>query len=357
MLKMNIYREGLLEIDIKSLVKHLNTICNHIQFADCSYEISIPDRIIEYPSTHKTILNSYKWPNAECYLLITNKRYNNNYFFEEYNNLVILSLSGWEHLTTLPQNNGVAFFIANLIALKIDNTYRHNEEKKVECIYDFGWDKKGIDVGMRTAMICNDCLTRISSKDISQQNLKLLEDLKSILNHVGNASKWEQDIVEYFNSNPVENKRQSETITPKIFISYSHKDSEWMKKIQTSLKPFIRDSIVDVWSDTRIKSGQFWKNEIEKALGNTKFAILLISPDFLASDFIIKNELPPLLEAAEKGGTTVLPIIIRPCSFHRFENLNRFQAINSPSTTLIEMEQGEQERIFVKLVDDILDNI
>ena len=54
-------------------------------------------------------------------------------------------------------------------------------------------------------------------------------------------------------------------------------------------------------------SGEKWKQKIEKALNDASIAILLISADFIASDFIINNELQPLLKNAEEKGTVILP--------------------------------------------------
>ncbi|HLP47416.1 MAG TPA: TIR domain-containing protein [Candidatus Kapabacteria bacterium] len=141
----------------------------------------------------------------------------------------------------------------------------------------------------------------------------------------------------------------------KIFISYSHSDKEWLLRVQTHLRVLKNDAVnIDIWDDTRIDAGMKWKKEIEKALNETKIAVLLISTDFLASDFITKNELPPLLKAAEHDGATILPLILMPSRFTKDKNLSQFQTVNDPDKELlVNLSKGEQERILVKLVNRI----
>jgi hypothetical protein len=138
-----------------------------------------------------------------------------------------------------------------------------------------------------------------------------------------------------------------------VFISYSHKDARWLERLQTYLKPLEREALINRWDDTKIKPGQQWKDEIAAALQSAKIAVLLVSADFLASDFIAKSELPSLLTAAESDGLIVLPVIVGPCRFGNTDALGRFQAVNSPSKTLNEMAKAEQDRVFLKLVERI----
>ena len=79
------------------------------------------------------------------------------------------------------------------------------------------------------------------------------------------------------------------------------------------------------WDDTLIKPGAPWKEEIRAALARAKVAVLLVSADFLASDYITTNELPPLLAAAERRGTLILPVIVSPSRFEQTPSLSRFQ--------------------------------
>lgn len=89
---------------------------------------------------------------------------------------------------------------------------------------------------------------------------------------------------------------RKKTMRTKVFVSYSHVDAEWLKRLQVHLKPLERQGLVERWDDTRIAAGQKWQTEIRNAIDSAAVAILLISADFLASDFIDRDELPPLFK-------------------------------------------------------------
>jgi hypothetical protein len=135
----------------------------------------------------------------------------------------------------------------------------------------------------------------------------------------------------------------------KVFISYSHKDQEWLERLKRHLKPLVREGNLDCWDDTHIRPGDDWKQEIRTALDTAQVAVLLISANFFASDFINENELPPLLAAAEAKGVRILSVIISASRFARIPNLTRFQAVNPPDRPLAKMSPAEQ--------DDVLDYV
>jgi len=131
-----------------------------------------------------------------------------------------------------------------------------------------------------------------------------------------------------------------------LFISYSRKDKECLDRLLVHLKPLEKEGVIDLWVDTKLSAGDKWKARIEESLRNARVAVLLVSADFLASDFIVDNELPPLLTAAEAEGTRIIPIILKPCRFSRDKNLSPFQAINDPRQPLLKMNPAEQEEVY-----------
>lgn len=141
-----------------------------------------------------------------------------------------------------------------------------------------------------------------------------------------------------------------------VFVSYSHHDKQWVEKLTPHLKPLARDGI-EVWDDTRIRPGMEWQEEIKAALAKAKIAVLLVSADFLASEFVTQHELPRLLEAAKNGGATILPIIVRKCLFEQTPELFRFQAVNDPAKPLNALSEAEQDDVFLQVALEVLANL
>src|SRR5262249_55351008 len=129
------------------------------------------------------------------------------------------------------------------------------------------------------------------------------------------------------------------------------------KRVQIHLKDLTRRGLVELWDDTKIQTGAQWREEIRGALESAKVAVLLISADFIASDFIAGDELPPLLAAAEKGGVKILPLILSPSRYEKIESLSKYQSVNPPSKPLAGLPKVEQDAYLVKLSDDILNAV
>jgi hypothetical protein len=139
----------------------------------------------------------------------------------------------------------------------------------------------------------------------------------------------------------------------KVFISYSHKNAEWLERLRVHLKPIEREGIIDLWDDTKIAAGVQWKEAIMDALETARVAVLLVSADFLASDFIAEHELPTLLSQAKASGTTIIPIILSPSLFTS-TSLGMFQSINAPDHPISDMAFSKQEQVLVKVAQTIM---
>ncbi|MFM9100651.1 MAG: toll/interleukin-1 receptor domain-containing protein, partial [Cyanobium sp.] len=127
-----------------------------------------------------------------------------------------------------------------------------------------------------------------------------------------------------------------------LFISYSRADRQWVDRLKTMLAPLLRDEDFRLWDDSQIPAGSLWKEEIAAALATAKVALLLVSPDFLQSDFINREELPPILRAASEEGLVLLWVKLRPCLVHRTP-IHAYQSALSPTRPLSAMEHWEQE--------------
>jgi hypothetical protein len=107
-------------------------------------------------------------------------------------------------------------------------------------------------------------------------------------------------------------ERQADRFT--VFISYNHND-EAEKNAFLSHLGVLRHAGIDVWSDDQIGAGVDWEAEINRAIGQAKVAILLITANFLTSDFILGTEMPAILKHHEREGLIVFPVIARACAW------------------------------------------
>src|ERR1700710_2912870 len=102
---------------------------------------------------------------------------------------------------------------------------------------------------------------------------------------------------------------------PSVFISYSHKDEVWKDRLLTHLRISEKEGLLELWDDRRISAGTEWRPEIEKAIDAADIGILLISADFLVSDFIRGEEIPRMLERRSKNGMRLFPVMVRSCDW------------------------------------------
>jgi len=146
--------------------------------------------------------------------------------------------------------------------------------------------------------------------------------------------------------------RPPEARKPLIFVSYSHKDDDWLNEIKLQLTPLLRDNeTLQVWDDTKIAAGDKWGDQIERALAEATVAVLLVSKNFLGSSFIYQNELPPLMKAVDTRGLTILWVLVSPCRYETIK-LDKFQAAHEINESLQGLKEKSQARL-----DEVLKQI
>jgi hypothetical protein len=168
--------------------------------------------------------------------------------------------------------------------------------------------------------------------------------------HVGFAparqvlhEQWEQTLAR---------KKGDDATSPlKIFISYSHEDEAFKDELVKMLDVLQRHGIVDAWDDRRIEEGDEWNTSIQDAMNDCDLALLLVSPDYLASRFIQEEEQPKLLQRRQEMQLRVIPIIVRPCKWTSDPVLKNLQALpkNGKAVTKFSKENGERDEVWVDI--------
>jgi hypothetical protein len=138
----------------------------------------------------------------------------------------------------------------------------------------------------------------------------------------------------------------------RVFISYSHEDTKWREDLEKHLKPYLRAGSIKSWSDKQISPGSQWLTEIKTALTNTKVAVLLVTPDFIASDFIHEYELGPFLKEAKRGGVRILWVPVRASSYRKTA-LKDYEAVLDPARPLAYMTDAERDHAWVKICEEL----
>lgn len=102
----------------------------------------------------------------------------------------------------------------------------------------------------------------------------------------------------------------------KLFYSYAHEDEELRVKLEKHLSVMRRNKDIAGWHDRDISAGTEWKKSIDENLEAAQIIILLVSDDFLASDYCYDIEMARAMERHDSGEARVIPIILRPCDWH-----------------------------------------
>ena len=138
-----------------------------------------------------------------------------------------------------------------------------------------------------------------------------------------------------------------------VFISYSKKDVEWKDRLRRFLKPLNVWNETKVWADDCIDAGADWFEAIKMAINESAVAILLVTTDFLGTEFIAKEEVPELLRLRRERGMWIIPVLIHHCPWQSVRWLKQLNIVPDKATPLDTMSEQEQDAFLSDLANNI----
>jgi hypothetical protein len=142
--------------------------------------------------------------------------------------------------------------------------------------------------------------------------------------------------------------------TERVFVSYSHKDERWKDRLLSHLGVLAKQDAIRCWSDREIVAGGDWYRAIEQEINRSQIAILLISQNFLTSNFILNEEVPRLLERRADNGLKLIPVIVRSCAWQTVQWLSKLQARPTDGRPLASRGGDWPDRMLATIAVEIL---
>ncbi len=137
----------------------------------------------------------------------------------------------------------------------------------------------------------------------------------------------------------------------RAFISYSHQDASALDRLHVHLANLQREGRIETWYDREILAGDDFDDEISRELEAADIILLLISPDFIASNYCVEREMQRALERHEAGEARVVPIIVEPCDWAEMPQLRRLKAVPKDGNPI--SEWANANNAYLNIVQEI----
>ena len=137
-----------------------------------------------------------------------------------------------------------------------------------------------------------------------------------------------------------------------IFFCYAREDELLLEKLKTHLRPLKYQGLIDVWYDRHILAGAEWKSEISRHLNKAQIILLLVSPDFMNSDYCYGIEMKRAMERHEAGEAQVIPIILRPVYWIE-SPFGKLQALPVDATPVMSSKWHNIDEAFFNIAEGI----
>ncbi len=144
------------------------------------------------------------------------------------------------------------------------------------------------------------------------------------------------------------------SLPKKLFISYSSKNSNFIRRFITHLEVLKSTGMIDPWYDRMIESGTRWDDSIREEMRRSDLVVFLLSPDFLATEYVMKEEIPLAIDLFGKTNKFFF-VQLLPCSWERTELFKFQQTDNSAETNknIISIDSPENDSKWKQVVDEL----
>ena len=178
--------------------------------------------------------------------------------------------------------------------------------------------------------------------------------IEQVLDHVNNSVVTEKASFEFdasiSSNSPLAVSKPVAAI--KIFFCYAHEDEALLNQLKAHLKPLQHQGLIDVWHDRDISAGTEWEQEIIQQLNTSQIILLLISPDFMASEYCYSVEMKRVLERHEHHEAYVIPIILRNV-YWKGAGFDKLQALPTDAKPIMSALWHNEDEAFFNITEGI----
>lgn len=300
-MKVCLYRDKTIDLKIEDIISNLNRLAPSLNFHKGNSKFSLPGLVVSAPQTYRQIDKSIdrETSDDDVVLLFTEKRYDNNFFFDSEGKMVIVSLSGWGRLTNLSRNNGAVYFACAILV----RNFPFGDTHKVNtgCINDFWRDKTGVDIGMRSAFVCPRCLQNFRERATNEQE-KILHEVETILNDLSAASRLNIDICDFW-------RPRKDGGAFDVFLCHNSQEKGAIRDMNARLK----GSGINTWLDEeQLPPGRPWQDGLEEQIPQIRAAAVFVGASGIGPWQNV--EVKAFLREFVRRQCPIIPVILPDCT-------------------------------------------
>lgn len=301
--------DGSCSVPVEKLATSLNRLCKNLRFEAASTRIRPRGKVISHPRSYRELeyVTGPLLKKYSCIIVATDRRYDNNFFWESSTPVIFVSFSGWDYLTNLPKSNGMAGFVTSILAHELNDGSHHDEN--TGCVYDFLWDKSGIDTKLRGGAMCRACHARVHgiSKKFPKKRLEHfdctvgegLEDFTTLLDEISLASKREIDVLKRWETKAgVEEEFD-------VFLCHNSADKTVIRSVFKELR---RRGIRPWFDEEHLRPGFPWQDQLENTIPRIKSAAVFVGQNGQGPWQVM--ELKAFLMEFTRRACPVIPVIL-----------------------------------------------